>query len=295
MQDEEPRNACGDPCHERSLLPAEGASWGGLPVAWLQARPHEVRADLVVERHVLVMIDSGSARADFGYGSRNLSCDLRAGAIGTFRQGTHMRMSHWRWPAARRIAVDLEAATLLGDTALAEQLRAAPWETEIEFHDPELAALVRGMVREAAAGCPNGRLFAESLSLGLALRLQQRAAARHGNGRERGRLAPAQVRKLDELIRTAGGRQVTLAMLAQASGFSPAQFVRLFRNTLGCSPHQYVLRSRLERARAMVVAGQMSLAMVAHETGFASQSHMTSAFVRAYGVPPGEMRRASSP
>ena len=56
-------------------------------------------------------------------------------------------------------------------------------------------------------------------------------------------------------------------------------------------PVQYVLRMKLKRARELVTAGELPLAAVAQATGFASQSHMTSAFVRAFGVPPGQMRR----
>lgn len=290
MQDQDSRQACGDPTCERSLLPPEAACWGGLPLMWVEASPHVAQADLVVERNALVLMDSGCAQVDYGFGLQSLSCDLRAGSIGYFAQGTHLRASRWRWAPARRIAIDLQSACE-AEPMLSEQFQRAPCTTEMEFHDAELAALVRGMAREAAHGSPNGRLFAESLSLGVMLRLQQRAAARHRRSRERGRLTAAQLQAVDDLVRSSLGRQISLGMLAQASGFSPAQFVRLFKNTVGCTPHQYVLRMRLERARDLVLATVLPLAVIADETGFSSQSHMTSAFVRALKTPPGEMRR----
>mgnify|MGYP001572356810 FL=1 len=84
---------------------------------------------------------------------------------------------------------------------------------------------------------------------------------------------------------------LTLTALASSAGYSKAQFVRLFRRATGTSPHRYVLQRRLERARQLIESSSMPLAAVAHEAGFASQSHLSSTFVRAYGCTPGDARR----
>ena len=275
-------------CERMLFDPTMAERWQGLGLAWLETLPHEVRTDLTTERNVLVMIDSGAVRTEFGYGLRTCAFDLAPGSLGWFSRGTLLRHSHWRWSGARRIALDLESA-VLPDAELTEQLRAGSRETEFEFQDEALAAVLRCMAREVASGCPNGPLFAESLSMGVALRLQARSRTRHG--RERGRLSPAQLARLEELIRLRLDGEISLAMLAATTGYSAAQFVRLFRNTVGCAPYQYVLKTRLERARDMVVASDLPLSAIAQQTGFASQSHMTSAFVRAFEAPPGELRR----
>ena len=140
---------------------------------------------------------------------------------------------------------------------------------------------------------PTGSCFAESLSLGVAMRLSRRAIARSGEGRERGKLTAAQVQRVEELVQSKLGGEASLGMLAQATGFSLSQFVRVFKNTFGCTPYHYVFSARIERARELVISSSVPLAIIAAETGFASQSHMTSAFVRAYKSPPGEMRRGS--
>jgi AraC family transcriptional regulator len=88
---------------------------------------------------------------------------------------------------------------------------------------------------------------------------------------------------------------VALADMARATGFSPAQFVRLFKNTVGRTPHQFLLGARIARARALVLAGELPLHRIAELTGFAHQSHMNAAFVRAFNTPPGELRRRGAP
>ncbi|MCX8004016.1 MAG: AraC family transcriptional regulator [Burkholderiaceae bacterium] len=286
------RSECGEPAFERDLLAGSAAKEAALPIAWIEALPHVAFADIEIERPVLVLLDAGAVELDCGYGRRSVFYGLKAGSIGCFTQGTTLRASRWRWSSARRIAVQLEGACA-GDPLLEEQFQRTPCRAELEFMDPELAALMRAMVREAASGGPHGRLYADSLRLGLMLRLQQRASAHTGRGRERARLSVSQLRALEHAVRESLGQPLTVAALAAVVGFSPAQFARLLKNTTGQSPHQYVLQIRLGRARELVLQDKLSLAAIAVETGFSSQSHMTSAFARMFGAPPGEMRRAA--
>lgn len=288
------QSPCARAENERSLLsPAAAARWTGFPVAWIEDSPHQVESGIDVETSALLLIDAGSVRADIGYGLKSLSWDLTAGSLGLFTEGTHIHRSRWRWAAARRARVELDFARL-DDPGLLEQGGAALRGAELEFRDEALAAVVRCVLREVADGCPNGPLYADSLSLGIALRLQQRGQRRDPRRRERGKLTAEHIHRLEELIRSSLGRQLSLRALAAATGFSSAQFVRLFKNTLGCTPFQYVLRARLDLARDLVEGTEIPLALIAEDAGFASQSHMTAAFVRAFRAPPGEMRRQAN-
>lgn len=292
MQHDEDQGACGNPSCERSLLgSAELARWRGLGLGWIEASPHQVHADVTTERNGLVMIDAGATQADFLYGARSMSCEFRPGSIGFFAAGTELKASRWRWARARRIYVDLE--TDVGAEGWLASMPPPPRRTEIEFRDAELTSVLRAMVNEAAAGNPNGPLYAQSLSLGVVMRLGQRGASPANAGSERGKLSAAQVRRIEELVESQLSTEISLTGLAAAAGFSPSQFARLFKRTLGCTPHQYVLRRRLERTRELVVGTDLPLALVAAAAGFASQSHMTSAFVRTFKAPPGQMRRGA--
>jgi AraC family transcriptional regulator len=291
-QDQQPaHSACGDPVHELSLLSQQSSQlWSGLPVAWVEAMPHEVHADVLAEGNRLVMIDDGATQAEFVFGRRAQRHEFKPGSIGYFAAGTELRRSRWRWSRTRRIYLDLDPASL-GDAVGREPLLALPRQAEIEFHDAELAAVLRAMVAEVAAGSPNGRLYAECLSLGVALRMQARGDRRTPR-EERARLSAAQLARVEDLLEARLAGDIPLAALADAAGFSAPQFVRLFKNSTGCTPHRYVLRWRLRRAREMVVDSDLPLAVIASAAGFASQSHMTASFVRAFGVPPGQMRRS---
>ncbi|WP_170936959.1 MULTISPECIES: AraC family transcriptional regulator [Rhodomicrobium] len=87
-------------------------------------------------------------------------------------------------------------------------------------------------------------------------------------------------------------RDLDLASLAGVAAMSVYHFARRFKETVGMSPHAYVLSRRIRRAREMLDRGGTSLAHVAAACGFSSQAHFTTAFQRDLGATPGEYRRA---
>lgn len=82
-----------------------------------------------------------------------------------------------------------------------------------------------------------------------------------------------------------------MTSLAGVAAMSEYHFARSFKETVGISPHAYVLSRRIARGRAMLSRGEGSLAHVALACGFSSQAHFTTAFRRSLGVTPGEYCR----
>jgi AraC-like DNA-binding protein len=85
---------------------------------------------------------------------------------------------------------------------------------------------------------------------------------------------------------------LTVDQLASLADMSKSVFSREFRGITGLPPHQYVLSQRVCRSQELLSASQRPLAAIATETGFSSQSHMTSAFHRFTGRTPSEYRIA---
>jgi AraC family transcriptional regulator len=83
----------------------------------------------------------------------------------------------------------------------------------------------------------------------------------------------------------------TLEEMAADAGVTPAYFCRVFRKATGASPHQYVMKAKLERAQQMLRESRMQLATIAECLGFTSQSHFTRAFRQFSGQTPSEFRR----
>lgn len=86
-----------------------------------------------------------------------------------------------------------------------------------------------------------------------------------------------------------------VADLAAAAGLSPAHFSRLFKQTFGESPHQYLLTRRLERAAALLSATDWTVAAVCIAVGWDSVGSFTTSFRRIFGVTPQNYRAKFPP
>ncbi|MEM9583304.1 MAG: AraC family transcriptional regulator [Pseudomonadota bacterium] len=81
----------------------------------------------------------------------------------------------------------------------------------------------------------------------------------------------------------------TLDDISKIMGMSRTGALRRFKREIGATPHEYAMQLRLRQARRALAAGEPP-ASVAAELGFADQSHMTRAFARQFGLPPGLYR-----
>lgn len=115
--------------------------------------------------------------------------------------------------------------------------------------------------------------------------------ARHARG-SFGKLPGRGVARVIDYVEAGIDQDLRLKALAGVAAMSEYHFARSFKETVGVSPHAYVLSRRVVRARAMLSRGQGGLADVALACGFSSQAHLTTAFRLRLGVTPGGYRRS---
>ena len=94
-----------------------------------------------------------------------------------------------------------------------------------------------------------------------------------------------------DLMHERPGDRLTLAALARAAGISRFHFLRLFRDAFGQTPHQYLMRVRLERARKLLAADAASVTDVCMEVGFSSLGSFSALFAERVGLPPSGYRK----
>jgi AraC family transcriptional regulator len=105
-------------------------------------------------------------------------------------------------------------------------------------------------------------------------------------------LAPWQERRAKELMGQDLSQDISIKDLAKECEISPSHFCRAFSTSTGLSPRQWLLATRVERARDLLTETKMPLAEIAIACGFFDQSHLTKIFSRAIGSTPGAWRRA---
>ncbi len=124
------------------------------------------------------------------------------------------------------------------------------------------------------------------LDLGGAAGAMPPAPVRHGG------LAPGVVRRVRDYMDAHLGDSIDLATLAGVAGLSVHHFAREFKRSTGDTPHDHLIRRRVERARDMLATTGDSLAEIAFAVGFADQGHLARHFRRMLGVTPGQYRRS---
>jgi AraC family transcriptional regulator len=82
--------------------------------------------------------------------------------------------------------------------------------------------------------------------------------------------------------------------MAAVAGLSPVHFARQFRRATGQAPHQHLLHRRVERAKRLLAAGDLSIAEIAYHCGFSHQEHLTRVFRKATATTPAAFRRTTA-
>lgn len=149
--------------------------------------------------------------------------------------------------------------------------------------DARLTGLMMALRAEAEAGWPTGPLFAQSLAQALAHLLLANGTAlaipRHA-------LSPRQASRVAAFVEAELARPLSLAELAAQTGYSVAQFTRLFRVTFGTSALRYVTARRIDRARHLLKLGRLPQIEIALACGFQSQQHFARVFRAQVGMTP---------
>lgn len=131
------------------------------------------------------------------------------------------------------------------------------------------------------------RLYAESLANALALHLLKHySTSDHRPLTGKGGLSQQKLKLVTDYINDNLERELSLSELAELVQLSQYHFCRLFKHSMGLSPHKYVTHQRVEKAKRLLKQGSMTLSEIAMACGFNHQSHLHRHFKRQTGVTP---------
>ena len=132
------------------------------------------------------------------------------------------------------------------------------------------------------------RLYAETLVNSLILHLLEHYCTTRPNLQESvsGQLPRYNLKQVIDYIDAYLDRDLSLKELSTIVQMSPSYFSQLFKQTTGTTPHQYVIRCRIERAKDLLKQGRLSIAEISTQVGFVDQSHLHRYFKRLVGITP---------
>ena len=94
-----------------------------------------------------------------------------------------------------------------------------------------------------------------------------------------------------DMLREVGDRPLTIDEVAREAAISPFHFIRLFHALFGDTPHQFRIRSQIERAKQLLAVDDASVTDVCMNVGFSSLGSFSDLFARRVGTPPSAYRR----
>ncbi len=264
--------------------------WDGLQVEY--GRLETVgEFDFVMPQQAIGVAFEPHEQVIWSVDGQSKSTSLPAGSV--FLYGEREFVWHHRAKPSEYVNLVLDPA-LLQQIAIEHGLSsAAEVEHRVIFQDPTILHVAQLLKTEVLSGGLAGNLYVESLRNLLAVhllrnhmgdRIQPKAEVVHLEG--------LKLRQLKDYIEDHLAEDLAIATLSALIPMSQFHFARAFKAAIGAPPHRYIMQRRIERAKILLSLKQLSVAEVAYQTGFSSQSHFTAQFRKAIGITPKQFRES---
>src|SRR5262250_1721845 len=274
--------------HAHPTLSSAAIQWAGLAVEDY----HTPACVIGHHEHVhdfLHVVLSGTVRYEVLTRGKCLHYTAQPGTTFVLPRGT---VDELRWAGpTHRIAVALHPSLLL--TAIDETIGQDDIELTEHWNvtDRHIMSVLLALTTDLDAGSPAGRLYGESLANALAVYLLSRyAVQRRVPTVPKGGLPGYRLKRVLDYIGDNLAEDVSLSDLAELAGMSAHHFAELFRKSMSCTPHRYVLHERIERAKIALRDPRCTVLDAAAISGFPNPSHFARMFRRFVGVTPSQFQ-----
>ncbi|WP_019502635.1 AraC family transcriptional regulator [Pseudanabaena sp. PCC 6802] len=130
------------------------------------------------------------------------------------------------------------------------------------------------------------RLYVEALVNCLGIHLLRKYSAVPPTFSQAGQLPQSVLKQVTAYIQEHLEQDLKLADLSALVGMSTCYFASSFKKATGISPHQFIVRCRLQRSQHLLKKSDAAISDIAIQCGFSSQSHLTRLFRKHLGTTP---------
>jgi AraC family transcriptional regulator len=207
-------------------------------------------------------------------------------------------LTEWHWKALSsasiqnlHIYLDKDFLQQIKEEMIGSQPFYEP-EESAAFRDPFILQMGLTLQQVLYESDPPPQLYIHSIAQALATHIV-RCHFLSGSRAKQQSFKPAarQIQQAVNFMLDCLDHDLSIDMVARQTGFSPTYFARLFHQIMGETPHQFVLRHRLERAEQLLSTTDLPLQSIAQRCGFVDQSHLNRVFKRRRGITPRTYRQ----
>jgi AraC family transcriptional regulator len=273
-------------CAANRVLLESGRFWSGYRLELLRIPGAGILERVSTPRHRIIFVTGGTCGIRYRAYAHEARGRLSPGVFCFISRGYLFERLAWKGNRLETIMVDVtdfgadpNPIDVFGRTD-------ALFDMYMGIEDSRVATLIELMRAEIDAGAPTGGAYGEALSLALASRVASLCASMPGEHRRAATLSSKQLTRVSEHIGQNLAQELTIDRLATLVNMSAFHFARCFKQTTGMTPHQFVTRERILRARELLLSGKQSIGEIAMALGFASQSHFADVYRRITGTTP---------
>jgi len=173
--------------------------------------------------------------------------------------------------------------------------KSCTFEETYHIKDPNLEYIFKLLLSEIQAGNQNGKLFVENIVSILTFHFVKN-------------YSKEQSPRLIENVNGFTGKELDKALyyidknmsenykienLAEEFGISKFNFIKRFKSSTNVTPHQFIIKKKLERSKNLLREDSLSLTDITYMLNFSDQSHFSNSFKKMYGLTPREFRKTT--
>ncbi|MBD2000600.1 helix-turn-helix transcriptional regulator [Leptolyngbya sp. FACHB-541] len=277
---------------ESPVISSQRSQWQGIFFNHYDHPAHE-SPEFQYMQHVIGITGSGHPiSSEHRFEGQVQTCYCQPGEV-LFIPAKVRYSSIWQQPGEFSLIGFLPAffEKIVNESIQPDRIELIP---KIGLVDPFIQQVGLALKADVEADHPAGRMFGESLATGLAIHLIKHYSTWQMKLplRASGYLSKSQLQKVTDYIQTHLDQDISLADMAGILGLSQYHFCRLFKQSTGRTPHQYLTQCRIDRAKQFLSKPELTITEIAFEVGFTNHSSFTRLFRQCVGVTPKMFRES---
>ena len=262
--------------------------WDGVYLRHDRQPPFEIPRHTHAEHTLIIGMDNALA-AEWSIDGQFKDLQYNKGDVFVVPAGVPHR-AYWKQESEGiLLALKLESVISAAiDSVNSDRLEIIP---QFASTDKRLFQIVQWLLMELRLKQMGSNIYAESLITMIKVHLIRTYSAVQPTIPDyKGGLAKHKQKKAIAFINENLDRDLKLLEIAGLVGMSPYHFARMFKQSTGLSPHQYLVRQRLLKAKELLRYTDMAIADIAYTVGYKNPSHFAKVFRQHFKVSPTEYR-----
>lgn len=252
-------------------------------------------SDATIDFHLLEYYKAGEHRGvfDFGEGRGRTDYLIRTGMVNYFGpdqcvsaefEGTGQFQQVW---IDRSVFRDVASNFAKGDP---DHIRLPDFTS---IFDPVISHAMTTIMNETSVPSAGGQLMIDAAAQQIAIAILRRNINRPPQRETVRMLSSMELQRAIDFIEDQIEENKGLDALSKNVGMSMYAFAHAFKESVGVSPHQFLIQRRITRAQGLLARGKDTIADIAYACGFSSQAHMTNIFAKHVGISPAKYRKST--